>query len=66
MHNPQFYVTLSVPDDEDEENLCTLIVSLMQKGRRELKHEGVGLLSIGNISYWGRRQVEIRMGKAFI
>ena len=47
MHNPQFFVTLSVPDDDDEDGLCTLIVSLMQKGRRQLKHEGVGMLSIG-------------------
>ena len=46
VHNPQFFVTLSVPDD-DEDNLCTLIVSLMQKGRRQLKHEGVGMLSVG-------------------
>ena len=48
VHNPQFFVTLSVPDDDDEDGLCTLIVSLMQKGRRQLKHEGVGMLSIGN------------------
>ena len=43
-------MTLSVPDD-DEDNLCTLIVSLMQKGRRALRHEGVGMLSIGNIVF---------------
>lgn len=50
VHNPQFFVTLSVPDD-DEDNLCTLIVSLMQKGRRQLKHEGVGMLSVGFVIY---------------
>jgi len=51
VHNPQFFVTLSVPDDDDEDGLCTLIVSLMQKGRRQLKHEGVGMLSIGFVIY---------------
>eukprot|EP00092_Neocalanus_flemingeri_P015176 GFUD01016393.1.p1 GENE.GFUD01016393.1~~GFUD01016393.1.p1 ORF type:complete len:558 (+),score=172.85 GFUD01016393.1:52-1725(+) len=50
VHNPQSFVTLSVPDD-DEDNLCTLIVSLMQKDRRALKHEGVGMLSIGFVIY---------------
>ena len=48
IYNPQYFVTLSVPDDDEEGNLCTLIVSLMQKGRRQLRHEGVGMLSIGN------------------
>ena len=47
-HNPQYVVTLEDPDDDDEDDLCTLIVSLMQKGRRGLKHEGAGMLSIGN------------------
>ena len=47
VHNPQFFVTLCTPDEDDEDDLCTLIVSLMQKGRRQLKHEGVGMLSVG-------------------
>jgi len=51
VHNPQFFVTLSVPDNEEEDDLCTLIVSLMQKGRRQLRHEGVGMLSIGFVIY---------------
>lgn len=51
VHNPQFFVTLSVPDNEEEDDLCTLIISLMQKGRRQLRHEGVGMLSIGFVIY---------------
>ena len=45
VHNPQYVVTL---DNDEEDNLCTLIVSLMQKGRRAMKKDGVGMLSIGN------------------
>eukprot|EP00092_Neocalanus_flemingeri_P017950 GFUD01019424.1.p1 GENE.GFUD01019424.1~~GFUD01019424.1.p1 ORF type:complete len:557 (+),score=139.71 GFUD01019424.1:131-1801(+) len=51
VHNPQYIVTLEDPDDDDEDDLCTLIVSLMQKGRRALKHEGAGMLSIGFVIY---------------
>ena len=45
--NPQYIVTLEDSDDDDDDDLCTLIVSLMQKGRRALKLKGVDLLSIG-------------------
>lgn len=45
--NPQYIVTLEDADDDDDDDLCTLIVSLMQKGRRALKLKGVDLLSIG-------------------
>jgi len=51
IHNPQFLVTLEDVDEEDDEPLCTLIVSLMQKGRRALRHEGVSMLSIGFVIY---------------
>ena len=41
-------ITLEDPDDDDDDDdLCTLIVSLMQKGRRLHKHEGAGMLSVG-------------------
>ena len=32
--NPQFRITVEDPDEDDDDNLCTAIVSLMQKGRR--------------------------------
>ena len=47
--NPQYVITVHNPDDEDDDNLCTLIVSLMQKRSRSSKNDGIGLLSIGNI-----------------
>ena len=47
--NPQYVITVHNPDDEDDDNLCTLIVSLMQKRSRSCKNDGIGLLSIGNI-----------------
>ncbi len=35
--NPQYFVKLSDPDKGDDEQTCTLCVSLMQKYRRQLK-----------------------------
>jgi len=51
IHNPQYIVTLVDVDEDDDDPLCTLIVSLIQKGRRELRHEGAGSLSIGFVIY---------------
>ncbi len=50
--NPQFLITLEDSDD-DEDDLCTCLVSLMQKGSRKKKvmKDGGGCLSIGNCHY---------------
>ena len=45
--NPQFRIRVDDPDDDDEDNLCTVIISLMQKGRRALRDEGLDTLTIG-------------------
>lgn len=39
------------PDDDDEEELCTCIVSLMQKARRAMRDEGLDTLTIGFAIY---------------
>jgi len=49
--NPQFMISLEDPDDGDEEEKCTVIINLMQKGRRALMDEGLELLSIGFCVY---------------
>jgi len=49
--NPQFLVCLEDPDESDEENKCTMIVNLMQKGRRAMRDEGLDLLSVGFCIY---------------
>ena len=49
--NPQFMIILEDPDDGDEEEKCTVIINLMQKGRRALMDEGLELLSIGFCVY---------------
>jgi len=49
--NPQFIITLEDPDDDDEDELCTCIVSLMQKGRRAMRDEGLDTLTIGFAIY---------------
>lgn len=45
--NPQFRFTLVDVDEDDDEDLCTVIISLMQKGRRALRDEGLDTLTIG-------------------
>ncbi|XP_046337551.1 calpain-B-like isoform X1 [Haliotis rufescens] len=49
--NPQFRVTLTDPDETDDEDECTVIVALLQKDRRKKRQEGVDLLQIGYIIY---------------
>lgn len=41
--SPQIIVKLDDPDELDEEEFCTLIVSLMQKHRRNMNAENVGI-----------------------
>ena len=35
--NPQYFVKLTDPDETDDVDTCTLIVSLMQKFRRKMR-----------------------------
>ncbi|CAK1549400.1 unnamed protein product [Leptosia nina] len=49
--NPQYIVTLTDPDEDDEENKCTIIVALMQKNRRSQRHQGLECLTIGFAVY---------------
>ena len=49
--NPQYRVEVTDVDDDDDENLGTLIVALMQKNRRKLKKEGQDVLTIGYAIY---------------
>ncbi|XP_037294093.1 calpain-A isoform X2 [Manduca sexta] len=49
--NPQYTVTLTDPDEGDEENKCTIIVALMQKNRRSQRHQGLECLTIGFAVY---------------
>ncbi|EEB19689.1 Calpain B, putative [Pediculus humanus corporis] len=50
-HNPQYRITLTDADEDDEENKCTLIVALMQKNRRSQRNMGVECLTIGFAIY---------------
>ena len=45
--NPQFKVTVTDADDDDDENVGTLVIGLMQKGRRRMFSQGQGNYTIG-------------------
>lgn len=51
--NPQYLVTLTDPDEDDDEDNCTMIVALMQKNRRSAKTYQMGSseLTIGFAIY---------------
>lgn len=48
--NPQYRVTLTDPD-EDEDDLCTILIGLLQKDRRKKRKEGLDMLTIGYVIY---------------
>eukprot|EP00794_Sanderia_malayensis_P020617 gene20617-22652_t len=45
--NPQYKVKLEDPDDDDEEDNCTIVIGLIQKHRRKIKKVGAQNLTIG-------------------
>jgi len=49
--NPQYRVTLEDPDDDDEVDNCTIVIGLIQKGRRKQKRVGAQNLTIGFAIY---------------
>ncbi|KAI6232397.1 Calpain clp-1 [Aphelenchoides besseyi] len=54
-NNPQFRIKLTDRDPDDDDDLCTVIVAVMQKHRRELKNVGVENLAIGFAIYEANR-----------
>ncbi|XP_034251601.1 calpain-A-like isoform X5 [Thrips palmi] len=50
-HNPQYRITLTDVDEDDDENRCTVIVALMQKNRRAQRKKGMECLTIGFAVY---------------
>ncbi|CAL8090943.1 unnamed protein product [Orchesella dallaii] len=49
--NPQYIITLDSPDEDDENQKCTLLVALMQKNRRAQRKFGIDCLTIGFAIY---------------
>lgn len=49
--NPQFRIKLTDKDPNDDDDLCTVVVAVMQKYRRELKNTGIDNLAIGFAIY---------------
>uniref|UniRef100_A0A0N5CEA4 Calpain catalytic domain-containing protein n=1 Tax=Strongyloides papillosus TaxID=174720 RepID=A0A0N5CEA4_STREA len=50
-NNPQYRIQLTDSDPNDDDDLCTVIVAVMQKYRRELRHKGLDNLAIGFAIY---------------
>lgn len=47
--NPQF--RLDLVDTDDEDDVCSVVIALMQKNRRKLRKEGLDLETIGFAVY---------------
>ncbi|XP_014667421.1 PREDICTED: calpain-9-like [Priapulus caudatus] len=50
-NNPQYRITLTDPDEEDDDELCTCVIAVLQKGRRQKRREGEDLLTVGYSIY---------------
>ncbi|XP_037087071.1 calpain-B-like isoform X2 [Pollicipes pollicipes] len=50
-YNPQYMVNLTDPDEDDDEDKCTVIVALMQKNRRAQRKLGLDCLTVGFAIY---------------
>ncbi|KAH3699504.1 hypothetical protein DPMN_074460 [Dreissena polymorpha] len=48
--NPQYRVVLTDPDD-DEDDLCTILIGLLQEDRRKKRKKGLDMLTIGYVIY---------------
>lgn len=48
--NPQFKLKLE-DTDEDEDDVCSVVIALMQKNRRKLRKEGLDMETIGFTVY---------------
>ena len=49
--NPQYMITLVDHDEEDNDDLCTCIVALMQRNHRAKRRMGMDSLTIGFAVY---------------
>ncbi|KAM3722893.1 Calpain clp-1 [Dirofilaria immitis] len=49
--NPQYRIQVTDSDPYDDDNLCTVIIAVLQKYRREMKHLGVENVPIGFAVY---------------
>uniref|UniRef100_A0A6I8S6J8 Calpain-2 catalytic subunit n=1 Tax=Xenopus tropicalis TaxID=8364 RepID=A0A6I8S6J8_XENTR len=58
--NPQFLVTLT-EQDEEKHGMCTLLVSLMQKNRRQCRSIGQDFLSVGFEIYQVPKEFDNKM-----
>lgn len=55
--NPQFKLQLEDADDDDD--VCSVVIALMQKNRRKLRKEGLDLETIGFAVYEVRKKPTI-------
>ena len=49
--NPQYRVNVVDADDDDDDDAGTVLIGLMQKGRRQMRKEGQDLMTIGYVIY---------------
>ena len=56
--NPQYKLELEDADDEDD--VCSVVIALMQKNRRKMRKEGLDMETIGFAVYEVRDKLQHR------
>jgi calpain len=63
--NPQVSFSLKDADPYDDDNLCSCILSVVQKYRRQLRHKGLDMLAIGFAIYQVNGRPGNKMGRDY-
>ncbi|KAL5008896.1 hypothetical protein ScPMuIL_014477 [Solemya velum] len=63
--NPQFKISLS-DRDEDDDKVCSFLLQLMQKDKRKLKHKGEKLVYIGFVVYKYKKSYSLPLKENFL
>uniref|UniRef100_A0A914WWY2 Calpain catalytic domain-containing protein n=1 Tax=Plectus sambesii TaxID=2011161 RepID=A0A914WWY2_9BILA len=63
--NPQFKMTLIDSDPDDNDDMCTVVLAVLQKYRRELRHAGLDNLPIGFAVYDAGGAVHGKLNRSY-
>ena len=65
-YSSPFRVKLEDPDDDDDVDNCSIVIGLLQKGRRKQKQSGAQNLTIGFAVYKVNQSTLMRRSRGFL